>query len=228
MDDARELARAGCPEGTVAVSDYQEKGRGRVPGRTWISPPKESLLATVVLSIPALGYDLEELPLRAGVAVALGIEDAAGIAVHIKWPNDVLAGPGSAAAGRKIAGILCEALGGTAFVGFGVNRVQASFPDEIARSACSLFQVCGRVLPAGALLSAILVRLRSSSAGTTWQDQVRARLHRRGEDVRLDLIGSGRTVQGKLLDIDQRGRLVLGLSDGSRLAVSQGELLPSP
>ena len=228
MDDARRLAGAGCPTGTVAVSDYQEKGRGRVPGRTWISAPKESLLATVVLRIPELGYDLEELPLRAGVAVALGIEDAAGIAVHIKWPNDAVAVPGGAAAGRKLAGILCETHGDAELVGFGVNRAQASFPDEIARTACSLLQVSGRILSAGTLLAAILHRLRSSAPGTAWQEELRARLHRRGEQVRVDLIGSGQALQGRLLDIDQRGRLVLGLSDGSRRTVAQGELLTSP
>ena len=228
MDDARELARAGCPEGTVAVSDYQEKGRGRVPGRTWVSAPRESLLATLVLKIPGLGYDLEELPLRAGVAVALGIEDAAGIAVGIKWPNDVVAGAGSSAAGRKLAGTLCETHGDAALVGFGVNLLQTSFPGEIGRTACSLVQACGRILPAGTLLAAILHRLRSSAQGTAWQQELRARLHRRGEEVRVDLIGSGQTVQGTVLDIDQRGRLVLGLSDGSRRAVAQGELLTSP
>ena len=228
MDDARELVRAGCPTGTVAVADYQEKGRGRVPGRTWISPPRESLLATVVLRIPDLGYALEELPLRAGVAVALGIEDSAGIAVEIKWPNDVVAARGMPAAGRKLAGLLCEAHGDAALVGFGVNCAQASFPDEIALTACSLSQVCGRIPPPSSLLSAILVRLKAAGSHSGWQEDARARLHRRGQAVRVDLVGSGRTLQGILRDIDERGRLVLELSNGRREHVTQGELLTSP
>ena len=149
MDDARELARAGCPEGTVAVADYQEKGPGEGPGRTWVSAPRESLLATLVLKIPGLGYDLEELPLRAGVAVALGIEDAAGIAVGIKWPNDVVAGAGARQRVESSPGLLCETHGDAALVGFGVNLLQTSFPGEIGRTACSLVQACGRILSRG-------------------------------------------------------------------------------
>jgi len=228
MDDALQLARAGCPTGTVAAAEYQEKGRGRVPGRTWISPPGESLLATLVLRIPELGFPLEELPARAGVAVALGIEDAAGIPVEIKWPNDVVAAPGMTLSGRKLAGLLCEAHGDAALVGFGVNCAQASFPDEIAPTACSIFQLCGRIVPTPLLLSAILGRLKAAAALEGWQRHLRARLHRRGQAVQLDLLGSGRTVQGVLRDIDDRGRLVLELSDGRREIVTQGELLTSP
>jgi BirA family biotin operon repressor/biotin-[acetyl-CoA-carboxylase] ligase len=228
MDDALRLARAGCPTGTVAAADYQEKGRGRVPGRTWMSLPGESLLATVVLRIPELGYALEELPLRAGVAVALGIEDAARIGVQIKWPNDVVAAGSMPTAGKKLAGLLCESHGDAALVGFGVNCSQASFPDEIADAACSLFQVVGKVLPPSSLLSAILFRLKDAAANAGWQDQLRARLYRRGQAVRVSLIGGGRTLQGILEDVDDRGRLVLELSDGRRQAVTQGELLPSP
>jgi BirA family biotin operon repressor/biotin-[acetyl-CoA-carboxylase] ligase len=228
MDDARELARAGCPTGTVAAADYQEKGRGRVSGRTWISPPGESLLATVVLRIPELGYPLPELPLRAGVAVALGIEDAAGISVEIKWPNDVVAPRGVPEAGRKLAGLLCETHGDAALVGFGVNCAQSFFPDEISRTACSLLQLTGRRPPVPALLSSILARLKAAPLLEKWQEVMRARLHRRGEAVHVDLLGSGRTLSGTLLDIDDRGRLVLELSDGRRETVEQGELLTSP
>jgi BirA family biotin operon repressor/biotin-[acetyl-CoA-carboxylase] ligase len=228
MDDARELARAGCPSGTVVAADYQEKGRGRVPGRTWISPPGKSLLATVVLRISELGFEIGELPLRAGLAVALGIEDEAGVAVEIRWPNDIMAAPGLPSGGKKLAGILCQADGETALVGFGINLSQASFPDEIARTACSLLQSCGRIVPTASLLSAILLRLHSTAAHVAWQEAVRSRLHGRGQMVSVNPIGSGRAAQGILLDIDDRGRLVLGLSDGRRETVAHGELATFP
>jgi BirA family biotin operon repressor/biotin-[acetyl-CoA-carboxylase] ligase len=131
-------------------------------------------------------------------------------------------------AGRKLAGLLCEAHGDAALVGFGVNCAQASFPDEIARTACSLLQVSGRPQQIPALLSAILARLKAAPLLERWQDALRARLHRRGEDVRVDLRGSGRILEGVLCDIDERGGLVLELSDGRRETVVQGELLTSP
>lgn len=228
MDDAREMARAGCPTGTVAAAGHQEKGRGRVPGRTWISPPNESLLATVVLRVPEMGFPLEELPLRAGVAAALGIEDAAGMGVQIKWPNDLMSPDDGPWADRKLAGLLCEAHGDAALVGIGVNCSQSSFPDEIAGTACSLLQWCGRTIPPSVVLSAFLSRLKEAAGREGWQEQMRGRLHNRGRLVRVDLLGSGRIVEGVLRDIDERGRLVLELSDGRLETLSHGELTTIP
>ena len=115
MEDARELARAGCPSGTVVVAGFQEKGRGRVPGRVWISAPGESLLATVVVNLADTAFPLRQLPLRAGVAAALAVEETTGIAPRIKWPNDLMWN------GKKLAGLLCEASGGTGLIGIGMN-----------------------------------------------------------------------------------------------------------
>jgi BirA family transcriptional regulator, biotin operon repressor / biotin---[acetyl-CoA-carboxylase] ligase len=85
MEDALALARKGAPSGSAVMAGYQAKGRGRVPGRTWVSQPWESLLVTIVLWKKDVTFPLAELPLRAGVAAALAVEEAAGIAVKIKW-----------------------------------------------------------------------------------------------------------------------------------------------
>jgi BirA family biotin operon repressor/biotin-[acetyl-CoA-carboxylase] ligase len=228
MDDALELARAGCPTGTVAAADYQEKGRGRVPGRTWTSSPRESLLATVVLRASELGFPLEELPLRLGVAAALGIEDAAGIGVQIKWPNDVMSMHSAPVPDRKLAGLLCEAHGNALLVGIGVNCLQASFPGDIAAKACSLHQLCGRIIPPSAVLFSVLKRFKELAGLAGWQEQLRKRLHGRGHRVRVDRLGSGRIVEGVLRDIDEQGRLLLELSDGRLETLAQGELLTIP
>jgi BirA family transcriptional regulator, biotin operon repressor / biotin---[acetyl-CoA-carboxylase] ligase len=228
MDDARSLAESGCPAGTVAAAGFQENGRGRVPGRSWLSVAGESLSATVVLWTAEMGFPLEQLTLRAGLAAALGIEDAAGIPARIKWPNDVLADIPGAAEPRKIAGLLCEARGATALVGIGVNCGQRSFPPQIASTAGSLLQACGRALPPPVVLAAILERLRASAETPAWRDQLRARLYLRGQMVRLDLLGSGSTAEGILIDVGDDGGLVLELSDGRRRTVLQGELRSFP
>jgi BirA family biotin operon repressor/biotin-[acetyl-CoA-carboxylase] ligase len=64
------------------------------------------------------------IPLRVGMAAARAIEAATGVAVRLKWPNDILS-----ADGRKVAGILCESSlvnTGLAFtvVGIGINVLQ--------------------------------------------------------------------------------------------------------
>ncbi len=98
-------ARTGAHEGAVAVADYQSAGRGRL-GRRWEAPPGANLLMSVLLR-PTLA--IEELHLCT-VAVALAAADAcervAGVVPELKWPNDLMVG------GRKLAGILAEALPG--------------------------------------------------------------------------------------------------------------------
>ncbi|HLH27362.1 MAG TPA: biotin--[acetyl-CoA-carboxylase] ligase, partial [Acidimicrobiales bacterium] len=102
-----EAARAGAPEGVVAVADYQTAGRGR-RGRRWAAPPGANLLVSVLLR-PALPAELR--PIAAGV-VALAARDAVqrtcGVELGVKWPNDLVT-----AEGGKVAGVLAETDAGT-------------------------------------------------------------------------------------------------------------------
>jgi len=218
MEDARELARAGCPTGTVVMAGYQEKGRGRVPGRLWSSAPGESLLATVVVNLADAAFPLQQLPLRAGVAAALALEETAGVAPRIKWPNDLMHD------GKKLAGLLCEAFGGTALIGIGVNLLQAVFPPELAGSACSLLQASGRAVAPLELLPVLLMRLKDVLADAGWREKLRERLYARGRQVSVDLLGSARQATGILGDVDEQGRLVLLLGNGRLQRIPQGEL----
>ncbi len=105
--DARLLAIAGAPHGTLVSAGEQRDGRGR-QGRQWHAPAGSAVLCSFVLrDPPAL------LSLTAGVAVA----DAIGPAAMLKWPNDVLVEE------RKVSGILVEARPreGWAVLGIGVN-----------------------------------------------------------------------------------------------------------
>ncbi len=172
MDDALAFARAGSPAGTTVVAGLQEGGRGRAPGRVWVSAAWESLLATVVLR-RAGSPPPSQLPLRAGLAVSLAVEEAAGITVAIKRPNDILW------EGRKLAGILCESRGDILLVGIGVNCLQLSFPPEIAQSACSLRQACGREISPLELLPLLLARLKGSLEDPQWREKVSERLLKR-------------------------------------------------
>jgi BirA family transcriptional regulator, biotin operon repressor / biotin---[acetyl-CoA-carboxylase] ligase len=220
MDDARALAREGCAAGTVVMAGFQEKGRGRVPGRTWLSPAGQSLLATVILDIPGLGFPLSELPLRAGVAAAEAVEDASGVRGEIKWPNDLVVD------GRKLAGLLCETHAGSALVGVGINCAQAAFPPEISGSACSLFQLCGRAVLPETLLAALLIRLKEEVEGHAWRERLLARLYRLGGPVRVCMPGSDMVVEGTVRGVDARGGLELLLSDGRCRTLYQGEISP--
>ena len=230
MDDARDLARSGCASGSVVCARFQAKGRGRVPGRTWISPPGESLLATVVVLRRDIMFPVQELPLRAGVAAALAVEDVCGVSVKIKWPNDLMV------ENRKLAGLLCEAAGDTLLVGIGVNLLQRSFPPEIESTACSLLQASGQTVSASTLLSRLLARLWESLRDDEWRGRLLHRLKAKGQHVRVDLLGSaaapggirGSMVEGTIAGVDEKGRLILQQGDGRQILIEQGEIVTGP
>jgi BirA family transcriptional regulator, biotin operon repressor / biotin---[acetyl-CoA-carboxylase] ligase len=96
-------ARAGAPEGAVAVADYQSAGRGRL-GRRWEAPPGSNLLMSVLLR-PTLTVDeLHLCTVAVALAAAAACERGAGVVPGLKWPNDLMVGE------RKLGGILAEAL----------------------------------------------------------------------------------------------------------------------
>ncbi|MCI0849631.1 MAG: biotin--[acetyl-CoA-carboxylase] ligase, partial [Chloroflexi bacterium] len=95
MEDAAREARAGGPEGGVAIAEDQSAGRGRM-GRSWVSSPGENLHITIMVR-PELAQ-LRHLVLITPLAVCLAIEELTELRPRIKWPNDVLI------AGKKVCG----------------------------------------------------------------------------------------------------------------------------
>jgi BirA family biotin operon repressor/biotin-[acetyl-CoA-carboxylase] ligase len=129
-------------------------------------------------------------------------------------------------AGRKLAGLLCEANGECALIGLGVNCTQSKFPPALAGSACSLREACGREVPVFSLLESVLAALKETLADEEWRHQLHRRLHGRGGMVCVDLLGSGVSVEGILEEVDQAGQLVLRRPDGTTLRIAQGEIRP--
>jgi BirA family biotin operon repressor/biotin-[acetyl-CoA-carboxylase] ligase len=216
MDDARELALRGCPEGTVVVAGFQHRGRGRKPGSSWHSPPWASLMATVVLDASTFGFPVAQLPLRAAVAVCLAIEEK-GARPRIKWPNDLMVDR------KKLGGVLCEKYGHSALVGLGVNCTQKEFSEGLASTACSILQVAACEVNPLSLLPIVLARLKEILQDEQWREKLLVRLASRGERVRV-ILPLGGAVEGALRDVDAQGRLVLQDDAGVSQVLSVGEL----
>jgi BirA family transcriptional regulator, biotin operon repressor / biotin---[acetyl-CoA-carboxylase] ligase len=161
-DEAARHPPAPSPEGLVVVADEQTAGRGR-RGHTWFSPSGSGLYVSVVLapatatSDPARATTL--LTLAAGVALAEGIEQAAGLRVDLTWPNDLLV------CRRKLAGILAESSGSvgdrsdTVVVGYGINVRPTAFPPELRDRATSLESELGRAVDRHHVLAETLAAL---------------------------------------------------------------------
>jgi BirA family biotin operon repressor/biotin-[acetyl-CoA-carboxylase] ligase len=148
------LLRPEHREGAVAVAEEQTEGRGRL-GRLWHSPPRKSILCSILLEPPVATPQLPELSLVAGEACAEAIAAVAGLEPEIKLPNDILLG------GHKAAGILAEAREGRVVLGIGinVNIAQHELPTEVDRPATSLLIETRRPIDRAELLAELLARL---------------------------------------------------------------------
>ena len=209
--DALALARAGAPVGTVVRAGHQTAGRGRL-GRRWEAPPGSSLLASVLLLT-------EPAPFVAVARVALALRDAcrdlAGLALALKWPNDLLAGE------AKVAGILAEADGGSPVlvVGIGCNVV---WPAGVGRPATgpggvtALSDLVAAPPSPGELLDGLLARLDGwvqAPAGEVLSSY-RAGCSTLGRRVRVQL--ADHAFEGTATGITQMGELVVATASGSR------------
>ncbi|MFI4947500.1 MAG: biotin--[acetyl-CoA-carboxylase] ligase [Alphaproteobacteria bacterium] len=227
-DEAKALARAGAPEGTVVWAEEQTAGRGR-RGRVWLSPPG-NLYLSLVLRPEGAPSQAAQL----GFVAALGLGDAlrslAGPALQLryKWPNDLLAN------GRKLAGILLEsetsATERVDFVvlGIGVNILTA--PEDVEFPATSL----AAEGIAGVTPAAVIEGFARHFAG--WAERWRtegfaplrtawlARASGLGDQVRVRLDHD--TLFGRFEGLDADGALVLEGADGPR-RIAAGEVFPA-
>ena len=133
---AMELGHAGEPEGAVVLAEEQTGGRGR-QGRVWHSERAAGIYVTLLLR-PKLGpVQAPLLTMMAGLSARSAVQAVTGLAVDLKWPNDVLV------RGKKAGGILTEMYAEPAqiefvIVGIGLNVNQEKFPGELANLATSL------------------------------------------------------------------------------------------
>lgn len=205
---ARALAAGGAPHGTLVTAGEQAAGRGR-QGRVWSAPPGTSLLCSWV--IRDAGGFRPLLSLAAGVAVA----ELAGDQALLKWPNDVLID------GRKLAGILAEGRPQEhwAVLGIGINVAldPEQLPAEISDRAATLGLTAAEIEPTLARLRDGLERWLPASDAAVLA-AVRTRDALRGQPVRWE--GGSGTGAG----IDDQGRLLVTLADGTRIALDAGEV----
>ncbi len=221
---ARELALADDTDTAdlVVVADEQRTGRGRLR-REWRSPSGGVWVS--ILTRPSLSTAHAPVcTLAAAVATADACREA-GVEAHIKWPNDVLVGEGGERGGRKVAGILTEMQGEAdrvswLVVGIGVNANVE--PEELPSGATSLAEERGESVDRRRLLQRILERYhRLVTEPDRILDAWRERTSTLGARVRVDM--GGETVEGRAIDVEFPGTLVVETDDGHRRRVHAGD-----
>jgi BirA family biotin operon repressor/biotin-[acetyl-CoA-carboxylase] ligase len=228
--NAEALARARAGErGPLWITALsQSAGHGR-RGRTWVSEPG-NLYASLLLTDPAPAELAPQLSFVAALAVrdAIAVETPAlAPRLTFKWPNDVLLGA------EKVAGILIEGEvtrgePATVVIGIGINC--ASHPPDASFPATDLRAHGSAATPQsliGALSAAMLTRIAQWDRGEGFAAIRRdwlAAAHGIGEAIRVNDRASEWI--GRFAGLDESGRLLLDLPDGTREEISTGDMFP--
>jgi BirA family transcriptional regulator, biotin operon repressor / biotin---[acetyl-CoA-carboxylase] ligase len=229
MTEARRLAAAGAPEGTIVWALEQTAGRGR-RGRSWSSPPG-NLYASVLLR-PDCGVAAAA---QLGFVAALAVAEAARAVlppratVTHKWPNDVLVD------GRKLSGILLESRtrpsGELAWVVVGIGINLATAPDGAHYPTAALARLAGRVVAPAEMLERLAPRLlfwyRHWDAGAGFAAVRQAWLRAAkgvGAPIRVRL--EREELEGRFAGLDDDGALLLDLTSGRR-RITAGDVFPA-
>ncbi len=221
-DTALAMAEAGAPEWTLVAAGHQTSGRGRL-GRRWVDRPGAALLFSVVLRPVGLAPAAAGLiPLLGGVAAAEACRQAGGPVCRCRWPNDLVVGE------AKVGGLLAESRleGGRlrhVVLGVGINLGEVAPEVPGGPAVATVGDVDAEEL-LGAFLRSFRARYAPADPGfpaavLAAHRKVSATLGRR---VRATTV-EGRTVEGRAIDLDEAGGLVLEV-EGERRVVAFGEV----
>jgi BirA family biotin operon repressor/biotin-[acetyl-CoA-carboxylase] ligase len=226
--EALTLARRGETGPLWLTAQQQTAGRGR-RGNAWISTPG-NLYATLLLCDPSAPDSSPQLSFVAALAVFDAIVDRAAALrekLALKWPNDILCG------GQKLAGILIESetteVRLAVAVGIGVNCMH--HPVDTAYPATDL-ATAGAAVAAedlfGALSGAMARRLAQWQRGAGFQS-IRADWLERAAGIDGEMrvrLPKNREFVGRAEALDERGRLLLRLADGTLQTITAGDVFP--
>jgi BirA family biotin operon repressor/biotin-[acetyl-CoA-carboxylase] ligase len=225
---AMQLAAEGADHATIVVADHQTAGRGR-SGRTWHADAGSHVLMSVIWRLDWPASRAPQVTLHAAVAVARAIEEACGIRIGLKWPNDGLIG------NKKCAGILTElrTIGDRVdaiVIGVGIDVAPlVGAPDDVRQTATSLSEAAGRSVDRNVVACALQRQLGDSYAA----------LVSRGEWDRSGWMDYETTIDrpvqvdsppdaswlGRAVGVEVSGALSVEHSDGTVRQVTTGDVL---
>ncbi len=145
----------------LLAAERQTAGRGRA-GRSWLAEPGDSLCFSLAWCFNRPLQQLSGLSLAVGVALADALE-AAGAAVKLKWPNDLLLD------GAKLGGILIETTADArreriwAVIGVGLNvRPHTARDAAVGQPVAALSSAITHVTSADMDRNRLLAQLAAS------------------------------------------------------------------
>ncbi len=223
---ALEMASQGLPGGIVILAEAQEKGKGRL-GREWFSPEGMNLYFSILLRPYQPVRDFPLYSLATSVALIEAIQRTTGLAVQIKWPNDIVLDE------KKLAGILLESevRGEQApplvvGVGVNVNIGLTDFPPELQKTATSLQIALGKTVDRTGLLIELFNQLveqyRLLDEKVPLIQAVRRHCQTLGRRVRVQT--ARQEFEGWAEDLQEDGALLIRMGDGNQRRILVGDV----
>jgi len=228
-----ELGKRDAPEWTVAVSEEQTRGRGRLD-RNWESPAGVGLWFSILLRPNIKPDDCHLVNLLSAVSLADYLEQqirgkmAGNFNIGLKWPNDLFIND------KKLSGILLQSnisaerinflvLG----IGLNVNQAEMDFPDEIREKAVSLRMATSHEWSREELLAGFLefyyenyYRFLAMNKKEIIELYTKKVLYM-GEDIIIRM--NGETIGGVFKGLTPQGYLVLQSGDEEKI-ITTGEI----
>ncbi len=136
----------------LCATHWQTAGIAR-RGKKWQTAPGNVTFSMKTYTEKPVG-ELLGLSLVTGIGVARSLEEAVGLPIKLKWPNDVIAD------NRKLGGLLTEVRSGlvsSIITGIGINVLPDQLDTELGIGACSLQELIGRPLDRDELLGKVAV-----------------------------------------------------------------------
>ncbi len=220
------------PAGFVLLAEYQRQGRGRL-ARRWEAPPGSSLLLSMLFRPHWPPEQMNWLTMLVSLAAAETIAASTGLAVGIKWPNDVMVR--QAGVWHKVSGILQEGEFDAdgrlqwAIVGIGINvNIPANQLPEGITPPTSLLAASGQFVPRLPLLAAFLGRVEALYDGVgngrsphaAWQE----RLITLGQPVQVSYPQTNRSLQGVAEGTDAAGHLLVRDAAGQQHTITAADV----
>jgi len=221
---AKELVLSdNAPHGEVIAALNQTGAYGR-RGRAFFTYDGGVYLSVVLRPKTDIHENAAVITTAAAVAVCNAVYAVSGKQCGIKWVNDIFSD------GKKICGILTEAISGTDAVILGIGVNLTPFPDDmpagITETAGTVF-VKGDAFPDNVKNRFAADIIEAVTAFDFGKDIVMEEYRSRsvviGKEITV-IENSGAEYRAKATGIDEKGRLVITDSNGEIKILSSGEI----
>lgn len=223
---AKSMASDGAPHGTVILAEQQTAGRGRL-GRSFESPAGLGIYMSMILRPQCRPDALMHLTCAVAVAICDAVEQELNFRPEIKWINDLVV------RGKKLAGILTElsvnpqtGLVDYAVVGVGLNcnQRQEDFPPQLRDIACSASMVTEKTTDRDRLADRMISALLDMDLSRKREIMNRYRQGCMTIGKEVVVVQGDNRRQGRAVDLDEDGGLIVEYPDRTRQTVNSGEV----